>query len=216
MGTSSEEENAQYAAFLEKVEKTIYVDNLSPQVSEAVMKAAFNQFGNVVGVQFIPNYLEPKNMPQAALVEMENPKQAREIIMEMGQYPFMISGMPRPVRAHAAKLEMFDERPRKPGRRTQQLAEEEKLANQQSEMLKAHYRKYELLDSVLDDGTAKRLARHYNMPISDLESLALAGQPSSWPQQNLELLISELIVLPKASLRIFELQLTGKNGLYLD
>ncbi|KAK4394661.1 hypothetical protein Sango_1620400 [Sesamum angolense] len=202
MGTSSEEENAQYAAFLEKVEKTIYVDNLSPQVTEAVMKAAFNQFGNVVGVQFIPNYLEPKNMPQAALVEMENPKQAREIIMEMGQYPFMISGMPRPVRAHAAKLEMFDERPRKPGRRTvcrwvdskdpdfdvakkiehlvrkhaaetsivleQQLAEEEKLANQQSEMLKARYRKYELLDSVLDDGTAKRLARHYNMPISDV------------------------------------------------
>ncbi|KAL2243937.1 uncharacterized protein LOC105157216 [Sesamum indicum] len=202
MGTSSEEENAQYAAFLEKVEKTIYVDNLSPQVTEAVMKAAFNQFGNVVSVQFIPNYLEPKNMPQAALVEMENPKQAQEIIMEMGQYPFMILGMPRPARARAAKLEMFDERPRKPGRRTvcrwvdskdpdfdvakkiehlvrkhaaetsivleQQLAEEEKLANQQSEMLKAHYRKYELLDSVLDDGTAKRLARHYNMPISDV------------------------------------------------
>ncbi|KAK4437219.1 hypothetical protein Salat_0055800 [Sesamum alatum] len=202
MGTTIEDENAQYAAFLEKVKRTIYVDNLSPQVTEAVMRAAFNQFGNVVGIQFIPNYLEPKNMPQAALVEMENPKQAQEIITEMGHYPFMISGMPRPVRARAARLEMFDERPRKPGRRTicrwvdskdpefdvakkiehlvrkhaaettivleQQLAEEEKLANQQNEMLKAHYRKYELLDSVLDDGTAQRLARHYNMPISDV------------------------------------------------
>ncbi|KAI3454495.1 hypothetical protein Pfo_011158 [Paulownia fortunei] len=198
MGTSSEEE---YAAFLEKVKRTIYIDNLAPQVTEAVLKAAFNQFGNVNSIQFIPNYLEPKNMPQAALVEMENPKQAREIIIEMGNYPFMISGMPRPVRARAAKLEMFDDRPRKPGRTIvcrwldpkepdsevakkikylvrkhaaeaslvleQQRAEEEKLANQQSETLKAHYRKYELLDGALEDGTAKRLARYYSLPISD-------------------------------------------------
>lgn len=114
MGTSSEEE---YAAFLEKVDRTIYVDNLSPQITESIVKAAFNQFGNVKSIQFIPNYLEPKNMPQAALVEMENPKQAREIITQMGNYPFMVSGMPRPVRACAAELEMFEDRPRKPGRK---------------------------------------------------------------------------------------------------
>ncbi|PIN15509.1 hypothetical protein CDL12_11842 [Handroanthus impetiginosus] len=199
MSTSTEEE--EYAAFLEKVARTIYVDNLSPQVTDTVMKAAFNQFGNVSSVQFIPNYLEPKNMPQAALVEMENAKQAQDIISEMGHYPLMISGMPRPARAHPAKLEMFDDRPRKPGRKIvccwldpeepgfeaaqkikhlvrrhaaeasvvleQQRAEEEQLTNQQNETLKAHYRKYELLGGVLEDGTAKHLAHHYNVSISD-------------------------------------------------
>ncbi|KAG8378907.1 hypothetical protein BUALT_Bualt07G0033400 [Buddleja alternifolia] len=199
MGSSNEEE---YATFMEKVKRTIYVDNLAPQVTDSVMKAAFNQFGNVISVQFIPNYLEPKNMPQAALVEMENPKQAGEIITEMRSYPLMISGMPRPVRAREAKLGMFENRPRKPGRRIQcrwvdptepdfevakkikflvrkhaaeasvvlerQRAEEEKLANQQTETLKAHYRKFEMLDGVLEDGTAKQLARHYNMHISDV------------------------------------------------
>ncbi|KAK6123479.1 hypothetical protein DH2020_042768 [Rehmannia glutinosa] len=198
MGTSSEE--AAYTAFLEKIKRTIYIDNLSPHVTESVMKAAYNQFGNVMSIQFIPNYFEPKNMPQAALVEMENPKQAQEIIAEMDNYPFMISGMPRPARARAAKLEMFDDRPRKPGRRIvcrwvdpkepdfevakkmkhlvrkheaeaslvleQQRAEEEKLANQQSETLKANYKKYEMLNNVFEDGTAKRLGDEYKMPIA--------------------------------------------------
>ncbi|KAL3824831.1 hypothetical protein ACJIZ3_020860 [Penstemon smallii] len=198
MGSAVEEE---YAAFLEKVKRTLYVDNLSPLVTEAVIKAAFNQFGSVNSVNFIKNYLEPKNLPRAVLVEMENPKQAREIIAEMANYPFMISGMPRPVRALAAKVEMFDERPREPGRRIEcvwldpkkpefevakkikhlvkkhaaeasvvlnhQLEEEEKLHNQQTETLKAHYRKFELIDGVYEDGTAKQLARHYNVHISD-------------------------------------------------
>lgn len=115
MGTSTEDQ--EYAAFLEKVERTLYVDNMSPEVTEAVLKAACNQFGSVKSIQFIPNYFEPKNAPQAALVEMENPKQAREIIIEMANYPFMVLGMPRPVRGRPATLEMFEERPRKPGRR---------------------------------------------------------------------------------------------------
>lgn len=114
MGTSAEEE---YAAFLEKVKRTIYVDTLSPLVTEPVLRHAFNQFGNVRSVHFIPVYLEQKNAPQAALVEMENPKQAREILTEMETYPFMILGMPRPVRASAARLEMFEDHPRKPQRK---------------------------------------------------------------------------------------------------
>ncbi|XP_057794155.1 uncharacterized protein LOC131010585 isoform X2 [Salvia miltiorrhiza] len=198
MGTSAEEE---YGAFLVKVKRTIYVDNLSPKVTEPVMRTAFNQFGNVKSVQFISMYLEPKNAPQAALVEMENPKQARAIIDEMGSYPFMILGMPRPVRASAARLEMFDDRPRKPGRKIicrwldpkepefevakklkcavrkhaaetlgmleEQRAEEEKLASQQSETLQAQYKKYDLLQAVFEDGSAKRLGRHYEMPVAD-------------------------------------------------
>ncbi|XP_073295332.1 ASI1-immunoprecipitated protein 1-like [Primulina huaijiensis] len=190
-----------YASFLEKVKRTIYIDNMSPAVTDSVVKAAFNQFGNVLSVHFIPNYLEPKNVPRAALVEMENPKQAEEIIAEMEIYPFMISGMPRPVRARPAKLEMFDDRPKNPERRIQcrwidskdpnfevaqkikklvkthaaeasfllmeQLKEEEKLAAQQNETLKANFRKFELIDGVHEDGTTKQLAHYYNMRISD-------------------------------------------------
>ncbi|KAL1541490.1 hypothetical protein AAHA92_25702 [Salvia divinorum] len=199
MGTSSEEE--EYNAFLEKVKRTIYVDNLAPQVTESVMRTAFNQFGYVKSVQFIPVYLEPKNAPRAALVEMDNPKQAAGIIDEMGKYPFMILGMPRPVRSSAARLEMFEDRPRKPGRKIicrwldpkepefevakklkaavrrhaaeastvleEQRAEEEKLANQQKDVLTAHHNKYELLQALFEDGSAQRLGRHYEMALAD-------------------------------------------------
>lgn len=48
-----------------------------------------------------------------------------------------------------------------------QLAEEEKISKQQAETLKANFKKYEMSDSVLADGTAQRLARMYNMNISD-------------------------------------------------
>lgn len=112
-------DEAKYAAFKEKVKKTVYIDNLSPLATDAVMKTALNQFGNVVSVQFIPNYIGPSNMPAAALVEMETEKQAMKIIEETADFPFMISGMPRPVRAFAAEIEMFDDRPRKPGRTIQ-------------------------------------------------------------------------------------------------
>ncbi|KAL6493548.1 hypothetical protein OROGR_029403 [Orobanche gracilis] len=198
MATSSE---AEYNAFLEKVKRTIYIDNLSPQVTEKVLRAAFDQFGNVISIQFIPNFFEPKNIPISALVQMETPKQAQGIVAEMKNYPFMVLGMPRPVRSCPAKAEMFDDRPRKPGQRIMcrwvdpkdpdfevakkmkqlvrkheaeaslvlehQRAEEEKLANQQSETLKGHYKKLEMLETVFQDGTAKNLARQYNIPIAD-------------------------------------------------
>ncbi|CAL5391966.1 unnamed protein product [Camellia sinensis] len=190
-------EEAEYAAFEEKVRRNVYIDNLSPQVTEAVLRTALNQFGNVEKVQFIPNYTEPRNIPRCALVEMENSKQAKQIVSEMVNFPFMMSGMPRPVRARAAEMEMFDDHPRKPGRKIKfhwldpqdpdftvakelklltrkhaaessfalkvQLAQEEKLANKQAETLKANYEKYELIEGVLNDGSANRLARHYSM-----------------------------------------------------
>lgn len=53
------------------------------------------------------------------------------------------------------------------GYRQHQLAEEEKISKQQAETLKANFKKYEMADSVLADGTAQRLARMYNMKISD-------------------------------------------------
>lgn len=191
----------EYAAFQERVKRTIYIDNLSPQVTEVVLKAALDQFGNVVNVQFIPNYIGPPNLPRAALVEMETSTQATEIITEMVNSPFMVAGMPRPVTARAAEAEMFADRPRKPGRMitfqwldpedpdfevatkikhltrkhaaeadfllNKQIAEEEKLAKQQAETLKANYKKFQLIDDVLADGTANKLAKKYNMHLSD-------------------------------------------------
>lgn len=49
----------------------------------------------------------------------------------------------------------------------QQQEEEEQLANQQSEMLKAQYKKYELLNAVFEDGTVRDLGRRYDMRIAD-------------------------------------------------
>ncbi|KAF9616881.1 hypothetical protein IFM89_032843 [Coptis chinensis] len=107
--------------FEEKVRKTVYLDNLSPQVTSAVIKTALGQFGTVLNVQFIRNYnnKESKNKAQCALVEMETDKQAKAIISEMKNYPFMMSGMPRPVRARDACAHMFVDRPRKPRRKLQ-------------------------------------------------------------------------------------------------
>lgn len=117
MGSSAAQ--ADFAAFEEKVKRTVYLDNLSPKVTESVLKMALNQFGTVKSVQFIPNYMEPRNIPQCALVEMENSRQAGAVVSEISQFPFMMSGMPRPVRARPAEVEMFDGHPIKPGRRIQ-------------------------------------------------------------------------------------------------
>ncbi|KAE8076522.1 hypothetical protein FH972_015168 [Carpinus fangiana] len=199
MGSSAAQ--AEYAAFEEKVKRTVYLDNLSPKVTETVLKMALNQFGTVKSVQFIPNYMEPRNIPRCALVEMENSRQAGAVVSEISQFPFMMSGMPRPVRARPAQVEMFDGHPKKPGRRIQcrwleasdpdfkiateikrltwkhaaevafllkqQLQEEEKLASQQQDKLKGNYKKYEMIDSIMTDGTARRLARRYNLHIGD-------------------------------------------------
>ncbi|KAB2625544.1 hypothetical protein D8674_017204 [Pyrus ussuriensis x Pyrus communis] len=145
---------SEYAAFEEKVKRTLYLDNISPQTVKTVW--------------FIPNYLESRNVPHCALVEMENPKQASVIGKEITEFRFMILGIPRPVRAHSAAANMFDEHPPEDPNfevqtvegflRKKQLEEEEKLAKLQSEAFKAHYKKYERVDSVMSDGTARRLS----------------------------------------------------------
>ncbi|CAL0318813.1 unnamed protein product [Lupinus luteus] len=197
MGSTSEK----YAAFKEKVRRTVYFDNLSPQVTESVLRTALEQFAIVKTVKFIPNYIGPSNLPQCALVELDSVKKAEEVILMIRQYPFMMSGMPRPVRARHAEEEMFDDRPIDPDRKIQctwldpsdpdfevamelkrlackhaaeisfmhrlQLLEEEKLAQQQTETLKVHYKKFKMIEDITMDGTARRLAREYDMRITD-------------------------------------------------
>lgn len=113
MGSSVED----YVAFEEKVKRTVYFDNLSPQVTESVMRTALEQFATVKSIKFIPNYIGPSNLPQCALVELDSAKKAKEVILMIKQYPFMMSGMPRPVRASPAEVEMFDDRPIKSDRK---------------------------------------------------------------------------------------------------
>ncbi|ONK71004.1 uncharacterized protein A4U43_C04F3730 [Asparagus officinalis] len=46
------------------------------------------------------------------------------------------------------------------------LDEEEKLAKQQEETLKAHYNKFEMIESVMQDSSAPRLARKYGFNLA--------------------------------------------------
>ncbi|KAK7323378.1 hypothetical protein VNO77_26850 [Canavalia gladiata] len=197
MASSAEE----YAAFEQKVGRTVYFDNLSPQVTESVMRAALDQFATVKSVKFIPNNIGPTYLPQCALVEFDSAKKAKEVIVMIQQYPFMMSGMPRPARARHALMEMFDDRPKKPDRKLKGcwlepsdpdfevakelknlthkhaaeieflhkllLKEEEKLAKQQEDMLKVHYKKFKMIEGIMADRTAHRLARMYNLPVAD-------------------------------------------------
>ncbi|XP_050215373.1 uncharacterized protein LOC126666600 [Mercurialis annua] len=190
---------AEYAAFLKKVERSVYVDNLSPHVTEAVLRSALNQFGTVKSIRFIINYLEPENSARSALVEMQEVNKAVAVISAISEIPFMVCGMPRPVRARAATVEMFDDRPVKPGRKIQcywldpndpnfevakkmkrltekhaaeaafllkkQVEREAELHKLQLENLKATQKKYDMLDSILSDRSAQKLARGYNMRI---------------------------------------------------
>ncbi|KAK7323377.1 hypothetical protein VNO77_26849 [Canavalia gladiata] len=197
MESSAEE----YAAFEQKVGRTVYFDNLGPQVTESVIRTALDQFATVKSVKFIPNNIGPTYLPQCALVEFDSAKKVKEVIAMIGQYPFMMSGMPRPVRARHAVMEMFDDRPTKPDRKlkgrwlepsdpdfevakelknlTRKHAaeieflhnllqkEEEKLFKQQEDTLKVHYKKFKMIEGIMADRTAHRLARMYNLPVAE-------------------------------------------------
>ncbi|KAF6147329.1 hypothetical protein GIB67_025888 [Kingdonia uniflora] len=104
-----------YTDFEEKVKRTVYFDNLSPQVTPLVIKTALAQFGDVKDIIFIPNYVRTNSIPACALVEMENANQAKSVVFEVTKLPFMMSGMPRPARARPAEAQMFADRPQKPG-----------------------------------------------------------------------------------------------------
>lgn len=47
------------------------------------------------------------------------------------------------------------------------MEDEEKLAMQQSEMLKANHKKLEMLENLFSDGSFWRLARRYNINVAD-------------------------------------------------
>ncbi|KAK9747613.1 hypothetical protein RND81_02G003200 [Saponaria officinalis] len=119
MGREGEGEvTKEYAKFQEKVKHSIYLDNLSPSVTDAVIRSAFDQ-ANVKSIRFIPNYTHPDYNPRCALVEFSNEKEVKFVLDLICSCPFMMAGMPRPVRARPAEPEMFSDRPVKPGPRIQ-------------------------------------------------------------------------------------------------
>lgn len=116
MATSNEQARKAYEEFEKKVKRTVFLDNLSPKVTSSVLKTALGQFGEVLNVEFIPNYEIPYPIPQCALVEMENSDHAKAVLETMSAYPFLMSEMPRPIRALPASAEMFSDRPSPPDR----------------------------------------------------------------------------------------------------
>ncbi|BAF24489.1 ASI1-immunoprecipitated protein 1 [Oryza sativa Japonica Group] len=202
MVTSHEDAKKAYADFEKKVKRTIYIDHLSPQVTSSVLKAALAQCANVVDVEFIVNYTIPYDIPSAALVELDDEIQAKAALDLMNDFPFIIGGMPRPVRATCAKPDMFRERPPCPDIKKEfrwvkqedgteyegmkklrilakrqeaenmaliknQLEEEKELAKQQQELLDGNYKKYDMLENVVQNGNMKSLAQHYGVSLAD-------------------------------------------------
>ncbi|KAF7092254.1 hypothetical protein CFC21_094760, partial [Triticum aestivum] len=110
-----EQAEKEYADFEARVRRTIYIDHLSPLITAQVIKASLAQCANVVSTEFIQNYTIQYEIPAAALVEVDNVSQAQAAVDLMNNFPFMLGGMPRPVRAVFAKPDMFPDRPRKPG-----------------------------------------------------------------------------------------------------
>ncbi|KAL9239767.1 hypothetical protein vseg_014058 [Gypsophila vaccaria] len=118
MGSEGEAEK-EYAQFLEKVKRSIYLDNLSPLVTEEVIRTAFGGCSDVKSIHFIPNYTHPYYSPRCALVEFSTEKDFKVVLDLISGFPFMMSGMPRPVRGRPAEPEMFSDRLAKPGARIQ-------------------------------------------------------------------------------------------------
>ncbi|XP_010457708.1 PREDICTED: uncharacterized protein LOC104739145 isoform X1 [Camelina sativa] len=110
-------EEVEYDKFRERVERTVYIDELTPLATVPVVESAVNQFGTVKSVSFVPNLLGPKELPIGVLVEMETKEMAENVIATVTQLPFMVVGMPRLVRATPAHPDMFCDRPKKPGRK---------------------------------------------------------------------------------------------------
>ncbi|KAG6396248.1 hypothetical protein SASPL_142394 [Salvia splendens] len=164
------ESTEEYDEFLKKVERTIYLDNISPAVTEPVLKAAIDQFGKVITVQFIHAYLQPNGI-HAALVEVENKKQAETLINELESVPFMVGGclglsgprllvsrclLIKLVKKHAEEVAFL---------LNEQVKEEEQLAKMQSHTLNGHHNKLKLIESISGEGKLRKLAQIYEIDI---------------------------------------------------
>ena len=82
-GTNSVEvetsEVDEQSAFLARVQRTIFVDELPPSVTNEVLKAAFQQFGIVLSVHVCKDILEPNKSSGCAFVEVASSELAHKV-----------------------------------------------------------------------------------------------------------------------------------------
>ena len=74
-------EGERQSAFLARVQRTIFVDELPPSVTDEVLKSAFQQFGVVLSVHICKEILEPSKSAGCAFVEVASSELAHKVRM---------------------------------------------------------------------------------------------------------------------------------------
>lgn len=106
---------SEYQKFEEKVKRCLMLEDVTPQATIPMIQTALGQFGTVVSIDLINDPLDPKHAAKRVIVEMRTYREAAHAVKEIQEHPFMIKGVPRPVRALSALPTMFPDRPQKPG-----------------------------------------------------------------------------------------------------
>jgi hypothetical protein len=99
--------------FQEKLHRSFLLDEVTPQATVPMIRTALGQFGHVLSVDILADPLRSKFCGRRVVVEMASPREALRAVKEIQEHPFMIKGVPRPVRALMASPTMFPDRPRK-------------------------------------------------------------------------------------------------------
>ncbi|GBG80968.1 hypothetical protein CBR_g31525 [Chara braunii] len=94
--------------FEQKVRRTVFLDEIAPQVTVAIMQSALSQFGKVTSMKLVNHPLDPLVPQGCALIEFANEEQAMRVAATTRKNLLMVGGMPRPVRARMASKYMFD------------------------------------------------------------------------------------------------------------
>ncbi|KAI5081459.1 hypothetical protein GOP47_0004642 [Adiantum capillus-veneris] len=114
---------SEYQKFEEKVKRCLMLEDVTPQATIPMVQTALGQFGTVVSIDIINDPLDPKHAAKRVIVEMKTPREASHAVKEIREHPFMIKGVPRPVRALHAVATMFPDRPQKPSSGTKRTCE---------------------------------------------------------------------------------------------
>lgn len=114
---------SEFQKFEEKVKRCLMIEDVTPQANNALILTALGQFGTVVSIDIINDPLASKHAPKRVIVEMKTVREAAHAVKEIQERPFMIKGVPRPVRALAAVSTMFPDRPQKPNSSTKRTCE---------------------------------------------------------------------------------------------
>ncbi|GBG60867.1 hypothetical protein CBR_g15988 [Chara braunii] len=94
--------------FDQKVRRTVFLDEIAPQVTVPIMQSALSQFGKVASIKLLHHPLSALVPQGCALIEFSNEEQAMRVAATTRKNLLMVGGMPRPVRVRMASKYMFD------------------------------------------------------------------------------------------------------------